>query len=63
MMIPVNSDKHSDNVITYVGLNYYSLGKYCSKKYVNKIIQAHRQGDLWGLYFTKSGRIKATLCK
>jgi len=60
MNFPIHESKTSDKVIRIVAES--DLTDYCSKAYAKKMIEAKRNGQFWGAYFTKSGRIKATFC-
>ncbi len=57
-MYPIFESKTSDKTIRFVSAS--SLTEYCSTAYAKKIISAHRNGLLWGLYLTKTGKIRAT---
>jgi hypothetical protein len=60
MIFPIHENKTSEKAARF--LSSTELADYCSKQYAKKIIQAKENGELWGVYFTKSGRIKATFC-
>ena len=62
MTLGVCESKTSDKVVKFVALSAWDLTNYCSLKYAKRIIEAHDNGQLWGVYFTKTGRIKATFC-
>ena len=55
--IALHEGKNSDKVVKFISLN--EDPKECSKTYWNAIKQAYNNGSLWGLYLTKTGRIKA----
>ena len=58
MTLPIFESKTSDKTIRFVSFD--NLTEYCSPAYARKIIAAQQNGQLWGLYLTKTGRIKAT---
>ncbi len=60
MTIAIHESKNSDKTIRFV--SSANLTEYCSPAYAKRIIAAYRNGELWGLYLTKTGRIKATFC-
>lgn len=55
-MLPVHESKNSEKVVKFAT----SLENQVSGKYFNKICKAHEEGWLHGLYFTKTGKIRAT---
>jgi hypothetical protein len=57
--IAVHESKNSEKILFFVPLWIKPLTKYCSARYANKIIHAKMNGQLYGLYQTKSGRIRA----
>jgi hypothetical protein len=62
MKLAIYEAKNSDKTVRFISLTIDSLTEYCSKKYAKKIIEAHENGQLWGVCLTKSGRIKASFC-
>jgi len=58
--LAICQSKKSDTVVKFIELSVESLSQYCSKKYAKSIISSYENGGLWGIYFTKSGRIRAT---
>jgi hypothetical protein len=58
--LAIHQQKNSDIVVRFIELSVDKLSQYCSKRYAKLIIECHNNGSLWGVYFTKSGRIKAT---
>jgi hypothetical protein len=56
-MLPIHESKNSEKVIRFAT----SIERYVSKSYYKRILKAHENGDLYGLYFTKTGRIKAII--
>jgi len=63
--IAIHESKNSQKVVEFVkGEAPYQvegrLTKYCSEKYASKIFDAYQNGTLHGVYFTTSGKIKAT---
>jgi hypothetical protein len=58
--LAVHQSKNSDTVVKFIDLSVEKLSEYCSEKYAKSIIASHENGGLWGIYFTKSGRIRAT---
>ena len=58
--IAVYSNKHSEKCVKFIELSIKELSKYCSKRYADRIIKEQNNGNLYGVYFTESGRIKAT---
>jgi hypothetical protein len=65
MKIAIHESKTSEKVVKTIGAEqedglFYQLLEFTNKAYAKKIIQAAKNGQMWGIYFTKSGRIKAT---
>ena len=58
--IPVHESRHADKVVKYVKATVEDLSEYCSVRYAKRIMSEKDNGTLWGIYFTPSGRIKAT---
>lgn len=58
-MIPVHASKTSDEVVRFAT----SLKRDVSPRYYKKIVDAYEGGYLWGLYLTKTGKIRATFIK
>lgn len=56
-MLPIHESKNSQKVVRFAT----SIEREVSKKYYNKIVKAHNEGSLYGLYLTKSGQIRATI--
>lgn len=54
----IHESKGSEKVVK--SINEDELTNYCSPKYAKSIMEANKNGSLWGLYFTKSGKIWAT---
>lgn len=54
--LAVCSGKNINKVEFFV--TFEQLQKYCSFTYAKKLIKAHENGDLYGLYITPSGKIK-----
>ena len=57
--MPIFESKNSDKVVRFV--HSTQLTEYFSEAYAKKIIKAQMHGCLWGLYLTKSGRLRATI--
>lgn len=63
--LAILQSKNSEKVVKFIGAErgrglYVELIQLCSDKYAKRIIRAIENGTLWGVYFTKSGRIRAT---
>jgi flavoprotein len=56
--ITIHDSKNSDGVKMFLDAD--KLSDYCSIKYAKKIIKANEDGNLYGAYFTRTGRIRAT---
>jgi hypothetical protein len=62
--LAIHQSKNSETVVRFItaeqtkGL-YGELIQLCSHKYAKRIIAAMENGQLWGAYLTKTGRIKA----
>ena len=56
--MPIHESKTTDKVVRWI--HSTQLTEYFSQAYANKIIKAQEQGALWGLYLTKTGRLRAT---
>jgi len=57
--IAIHESKNSEKVITFC-TGVYQLLQYCSEKQAKKIQDAANNGKLYGAYFTKTGKIRAT---
>jgi len=57
--MPIFESKTSDKVVRFVSST--QLTEYFSDAYAKKIIKAQMHGCLWGLYLTKTGRLRATI--
>ena len=57
--IPICESKKSDKVIIFC-TGVYQLMKYTTQKNAKKICEAAENGNLYGVYFIKNGKIKAT---
>lgn len=57
--MPIFENKHSDKVVRFVCST--QLTEYFTEAYAKKIIKAQEHGCMWGLYLTKSGRLRATI--
>ena len=58
--IAIYESKDSEKVVNTIDLTIENLSHYCSEKYAKRIISAHNSSMIWGVYWTPSGRIKAT---
>jgi hypothetical protein len=63
--LAIHASKNSETVVKFIGAErpkglYGELIQLCSDKYAKRIIAAIENGQLYGAYLTKSGRIKAT---
>lgn len=58
--VAIHKSKNSEVVVKFIELSVDKLSQYCSEKYALSIIESHENGSLWGIYLTKSGRIRAT---
>ena len=56
--IAIHESKKSDRVVRFLQVS--ELEKHCSKQYAKRILSARESGQLWGCYFTHSGKLKAT---
>lgn len=56
--IAIFESKKSEKVVKFA--TPLDMLKYCSQKQVDKILKAHENNMLWGVHFTKSGKIRAT---
>jgi hypothetical protein len=56
----VCSSKKSEQVVKFIKLSIDELSRYCSKRYAKSIISCYENGGLWGLYFTETGKLRAT---
>ena len=57
--MPIFETKTTDKVVRWIHSS--QLTEYFSEAYAKKIVKAHEQGALWGLYLTKTGRLRATI--
>jgi hypothetical protein len=57
--MPIFETKTTDKVVRYIHSS--QLTEYFSEAYAKKIVKAQEQGALWGLYLTKTGRLRATI--
>jgi len=60
LSIAVCESKNSEKVSRFIDLTVEEISQYCSKRYAKQIIEAQENGSVWGVYFTPSGRIRAT---
>jgi hypothetical protein len=57
--MPIFESKNSTNIVRNVSST--QLTEYVSQAYAKRIIKAQRDGQLWGLYLTKTGRLRASI--
>jgi flavoprotein len=60
LSIAIHESKDSEKVVRFLNLNVESLSEFCSVNYAKSIIQAQENGSVHGVYFTPSGRIRAS---
>ena len=58
--IAIHASKNSETVIKSINASVNALSSYCSKTYANRILSALEKGSLYGVYFTKSGKLRAS---
>ncbi len=56
--IAIHKSKNSEKVVKFVS-GIQQLEKYISHKNAIKILKALENGDLYGLHFTKTGKVRA----
>jgi len=58
MRLAIYESKNSDKVVRF--LSAEQLLEFTSKQYYKRIIKAIENNTLYSVYFTKSGRLRAT---
>lgn len=58
--IVIHESRNSEKVIRSIDLTLEALSAYCSKEYAERIIAKKENGQLWGVYLTNAGKIRAT---
>jgi hypothetical protein len=57
--MPIFETKTTDKVVRWIHSS--QLTEYFSEAYAKKIVKAQEQGAFWGLYLTKTGRLRAAI--
>jgi len=65
MTLAIHESKNSNKVVRFLSAEqpsglYYQLLEFTSKSHAKRIIKAIENNFLYGVYFTKSGRLRAT---
>lgn len=56
--LAIHENKNSAKVVEFVTIE--QLAKLTSKQYLKRIINAYENGSLYGLYLTKTDKVRAT---
>lgn len=61
--LAIHVSKKSSKIHSFIQIDENKLVKFCSKKYAKMIIDENNKGNLYSLYYTKTGKLKANIIK